>query len=123
MKNNYKGFTLVELLTVIAIIGILAGVLFISLGKQRERARTASAMTTVKSIMPYAQECLFKGESLTAMPVTVGAAICLNSKTNWPDIGPIECSYINGTSTTWKVECDFVTPLTIICDAETGECI
>jgi len=46
---NKKGFTLVELLLVIAIIGILAAVLFVGLGNQRERAR----VTTFKEGSSY----------------------------------------------------------------------
>lgn len=41
MKYNRKAFTLIELLTVIAIIGILAGIIVPTVGAVRERANVA----------------------------------------------------------------------------------
>lgn len=45
MKNNKKGFTLIEILTVIMIIGILASVILVSMDTARKRA----ADTTIKN--------------------------------------------------------------------------
>lgn len=45
-----KGFTLVELLVVVAIIGILAGILVPVLGKARENAKRASCKSNLKQI-------------------------------------------------------------------------
>ena len=39
IKNSRKSFTLIELLIVIAIIGILAGIVLVSLGNTREKAK------------------------------------------------------------------------------------
>jgi prepilin-type N-terminal cleavage/methylation domain-containing protein len=53
--NKVKGFTLVELLVVISIIGLLAGLIAISIGSSRNRARDARRMSDFRQI-PAAQE-------------------------------------------------------------------
>jgi prepilin-type N-terminal cleavage/methylation domain-containing protein len=54
---NKKGFTLVELLLVIAIIGILAAVLFVSLGRQRERARVTTFKENMRGLVTAYTAC------------------------------------------------------------------
>lgn len=53
MHNTYstqKGFTLVELMAVIAIVGILSGVVFAGLSGARERARDAERVSDIAQI-------------------------------------------------------------------------
>ncbi|MCK5081141.1 MAG: type II secretion system protein [Candidatus Moranbacteria bacterium] len=122
LGKNKKGFTLVEMLLVMAIIGILAGVIF-NTADGRKNARIKSALSTAKSIEPYAQECSFKGESLQSSPV-VGQPICPNSATNWPAMGVSDCNYAPGSATTWVIRCDIDGDITIItCDAQSGDCV
>lgn len=48
--NNSKGFTLVEIMVVVTIIGILAAVLFTNFDDARKQARDKSRMTSLKEV-------------------------------------------------------------------------
>jgi prepilin-type N-terminal cleavage/methylation domain-containing protein len=63
-KLNNKGFTLVELLLVIAIIAILASVLFVSLGKQRERARKTTFKENTRGLVTTFTACTDSGANI-----------------------------------------------------------
>lgn len=80
-KTNSKGFTLIELLLVIAIIGILAAAILVGIGNQRERARRAQALETIRSVMPYIMDCYMRGYSVTS---TQGNALCTGSTVTLP---------------------------------------
>ena len=82
MKLSPKGFTLVELMIVIAIIGILAAALFPSLTSYLARGRDTSRVAGIKEIVTA-----FAGwqlDKLTPPPSiaatgTPGLAMCVNS--------------------------------------------
>ena len=57
-----KGFTLLELLVVVAIIGVLAGLIAVSIGGSRDRARDARRMSDFRQI-PSAQEWIINDDN------------------------------------------------------------
>lgn len=125
-KTRKGGFTLIELLLVIAIIGILAGAVFALMGNG-DNARRKAILSTAKSIMPYAQECLFKGDSLSGPTDTQsgGGLICSGSVTPWPAIGVDDCNYSIDTSD-YSIVCAASVmddPRQIICDVSAGSCL
>lgn len=58
MLKNKKGFTLVELLVVIAIIGTLSGIVLVSLGGARAKARDAVRQSDMRQVVT-AQEIYY----------------------------------------------------------------
>ena len=64
-----RGFTLIELMIVIAIIGILAGVVMVSSQSAVDKSKKASAMTTAASALPELVTCQDDGGFVKQTPV------------------------------------------------------
>ncbi len=70
MKLNKKGFTLIELMVVIAIIAILATVVLVSLGSARNAAEDANRSAVINQVRSFAEVSLAQSEDLNYIGLT-----------------------------------------------------
>jgi len=100
-----RGFTLVELMIVIAIIGILSGIVMVSSKSSMDKSRKASALTTADTTLPELVTCGDDdGIATNTVPSAgTGHYICCTSTAcaaakdghteTWPDISKSKWSY------------------------------
>jgi prepilin-type N-terminal cleavage/methylation domain-containing protein len=55
MKNNQKGFTLIEMLVVVAIVGLLSSVVVVGVGGARQKARDTKRVADMRSTQTWAE--------------------------------------------------------------------
>ena len=91
LKQTQKGFTLIELMIVIAIIGILAAVAVPQYGQYTKRAKFADVVSQVAPYKTAVSLCIQDLDTVTGCNVDVG------------DIGP-EITTANGSLATLDVE-------------------
>jgi hypothetical protein len=112
-------------LIVIAIIGILAGVILVSTSSARNKAILAGAKQVGKSTMPHVAECAVVGGTVQA--ASNGGAICdaqHDTKANFANLASSStlssCSYTGSTAAQVKIDCGTIG--NIICIVSTGVC-
>ncbi len=81
IMENRKGFTLIEMLVVIAIIGLLSSIIVIGLGSARSQARDARRMADVKEIQNYVEQNFVPG---TGYPPALPASMPKDPLNNNP---------------------------------------
>jgi prepilin-type N-terminal cleavage/methylation domain-containing protein len=85
--DNKQGFTLIEVMTVIAVISILTAVAVYSYAPARERASSRNAQTAMEQARGSAALCTFQNSNLTAP--SAGARVCATTENTWPDIATL----------------------------------
>ena len=106
-----QGFTLVELLLVMAIIGILVSTISLAMSSSRQRARVTASIKLGNGIISEAAYCYLNNKTINTPGF--GVTICPGAGT-WPKL-PKQCTY---SSTTL----DQSHPLEIKCKTDTITC-
>jgi prepilin-type N-terminal cleavage/methylation domain-containing protein len=95
---NQQGFTLVELLVVVAIIGMLASLSIVALGSARTKARDAARVASVKNIQT-ALELYYSDTGLYPSTVTPGSPLVTSSVTYLNSVPKNQTPWTGGTCT------------------------
>jgi prepilin-type N-terminal cleavage/methylation domain-containing protein len=137
-KINSEGFTLLELMTVIAIIGILASAIMVSLSVQKKRAVVGRVLTEMSATMQNIYLCKSDDGTINSPDSTGGNDLCKINETDnpnyvqWPALGENEglsSSYtaggdFNGNDWYYGVNADTSAggEDNICCNAKSGKC-
>ena len=115
MKNHTKGFTLVEILIVVAIIGILASVALIGLGPVQRKGRDTRRISDMKQVQSGLELYFSKNghyptgiAQWSDLQTMLGAAgISVSNIPNDPRTGANYCYASDSAGTTYVIEATF----------------
>jgi prepilin-type N-terminal cleavage/methylation domain-containing protein len=104
IKNQHQGFTLIEVLLVVAIIAILAGIVILAINptKQLGDTRNAQRQADVTTILNAAYQYSIDNQgqipatiTTTATDICSTGATCPNSPLTSPNLGAIDLSVLS----------------------------
>lgn len=90
LRNKKKGFTLIELIIVIAIIAILAAIAIPKFGEVRKKANTNSDIANAKTIANAATALIAEGEVVAATSTEGTKTLTISSDDDDTEAGKIE---------------------------------
>jgi prepilin-type N-terminal cleavage/methylation domain-containing protein len=90
-KHRTSGFTLIEMLVVIAILGILASVVLNSVAGARAKAHQAKTEASLRSAQTTATYCMDSGNDLNTPDI---ANLICTGQGNWP--APVGAGWVYG---------------------------
>ena len=122
MRTDRKGFTLIELIIVMVVIGILAGIAIARFVRTKESAYVASMKTDLRNFALYEQNYLMDSQGsyfagtgaaqgfVPTPGVTVSASVVLGPPPTWSAIATHNrtaktCSIVTDGPAIWNIDC------------------
>jgi prepilin-type N-terminal cleavage/methylation domain-containing protein len=122
-RGSGRGFTLIELVVVIALVVIIAALLFPTFSQARERARRASCLSNLRQIslavLMYAQDF---DEMLPRDVTQVGNQTVTDPCSSWNPIGRLETKLEPYTRSTGVFACPSARTPLVAWDSSRGVC-